>query len=122
MGEILKFKRTLYGLKDAPQLCYKHLKEMLMKLGLRSIKNVLCLFTGDQLIVFFYVDGIVVLVHPQQLEHHNQFERCLKAAYDIRSLGDLTWSLDVRVVEIGQQDPCGWYNTRSITRCQRSLT
>ena len=75
-----------------------------------------CLFISDQLIVFFYVDDIVVLVHPQQLEHHNQFDRQLRAAYDIRSPGDLTWSLGIRVVGIGQQDPYSWYKSRSLTR------
>jgi hypothetical protein len=98
MGELLELKRALYGLKDAPLLWYKHLKETLIRLGLRPIKDVPCLFTSEQLIVFFYVDDIVVLVHPQHLSYHSQFKQQLEAAYDVRSLGDLTWFLGVRVV------------------------
>jgi hypothetical protein len=35
LGKLLKLKRALYRLKDAPLLWYKHLKETVMKLGLR---------------------------------------------------------------------------------------
>lgn len=70
LGRLLKLKRALYGLKDAPLLWYKHLKETLIRLGLRPVKDVPCLFTNDRLIVFFYVDDIVVLVHPDHLGDH----------------------------------------------------
>jgi hypothetical protein len=70
LGKILELKRALYGLKDAPLLWYKHLKETLIKLGLRPVKDVPCLFTNERLIVFFYVDDIVVLVHPDHLDDH----------------------------------------------------
>jgi hypothetical protein len=36
------------------------------------------LFTNDKLIVFFYVDDIVVLVQLEDLEAHEEFERALK--------------------------------------------
>jgi hypothetical protein len=60
-----------------------------MKLSLRLVKDVPCLFTNKKLIVFFYVDNIVVLVHPDHLDDHRLFERELKAVYNLRKLGEL---------------------------------
>jgi hypothetical protein len=89
LGKLLKLKRALYGLKDAPLLWYKHLKETMIKLDLKPVKDVPCLFTNERLIVFFYVDDIVVLVHPDHLDNHQRFERRLEAVYDLRKLGEL---------------------------------
>jgi hypothetical protein len=48
------------------------------------------LFTNEKLIVFFYVDDIVVLVRPEDLEVHEEFERALKNQHEIRCLGKLS--------------------------------
>ena len=70
LGKLLELKRALYGLKDAPLLWYNHLKETLKKLGLKPVEGVQCLFTNARLLVFFYVDDIVVLVHPSYLSYY----------------------------------------------------
>jgi hypothetical protein len=70
----------------------------MIKLGLRPVKDVPCLFTNERLIVFFYVDDIVVLVHPDYLDNHQQFERRLEAVYELRKLGELKWFLGIRVL------------------------
>lgn len=101
LGELLELKRALYGLKDAPLLWYKHLKETLINLDLKPIKDVPCLFINDRLIVFFYVDDIVVLVHPDHLGYHQIFERRLEAVYELRKLGELKWFLRIRVLRDG---------------------
>jgi hypothetical protein len=93
LGELLELKKALYGLKDAPLLWYKHLKETLIQLGLRSVKDVPCLFVNERLMLFFYVDDVVVLVHPDHLDDHRQFEKRLEAMYDLRKLGELKWFL-----------------------------
>jgi len=65
---------------------------------MRPVKDVPCLFTNEKLIVFFYVDDIVVLVHPDHLDDHRQFEKQLQDVYDLRKLGELKWFLGVRVL------------------------
>jgi hypothetical protein len=47
------------------------------------------LFTNKRLIVFFYVDDIVVLVHPDYLDDHQRFKKQLEAVYDLRKLREL---------------------------------
>jgi hypothetical protein len=86
LSKLLELKKALYGLKDALLLWYKHLKETLTQLGLRSVKNVSCLFINERLIVFFYMDDIVVLVYPNHLNDYRQFKKRLEAVYSLRKL------------------------------------
>src|SRR4051812_7247311 len=50
-----------YGLKTSPLLWHRELTKALTELGLKPIPGVNCLFRNEKLIVFFYVDDIVVL-------------------------------------------------------------
>jgi hypothetical protein len=68
----------LYGLKEAPLLWYNDLCTSLRKIGLKPVPGIPCLFTNEKLIVFFYVDDIVVLVRSEDLAAHEEFERALK--------------------------------------------
>jgi hypothetical protein len=54
------------------------------------VPGILCLFTNEKLIVFFYVDDIVVLVRLEDLAAYKEFERSLKIRYEIRCLGKLS--------------------------------
>jgi hypothetical protein len=89
LGKLIELKKALYGLKDALLHWYKHLKETLTQLGLRSVKDVSCLFINERLIIFFYMDDIVVLVYPNHLNDYHQFKKQLEAVYSLRKLGEL---------------------------------
>jgi hypothetical protein len=82
-GELLLILRALYGLKEAPLLWYTELQKTLKKLGLKPVPGVSCLFSNDHLLVFFYVDDMVVLVHPSKLGHKKIFEKRLLQIYDL---------------------------------------
>lgn len=97
-GELLQLLRALYGLKEAPLLWYEELSSTLKKLGLKPVPGVPCLYSNDELIVFFYVDDIVVLVHPNHMNAFKDFERRLLQTYEIRALGELRWFLGIRVI------------------------
>jgi hypothetical protein len=98
LGQLLELKRALYGLRDAPRLWYKHLTATLEKLGLRQVPGVPCLYSNDQLIVFFFVDDIVVAVASKNKDAYHRFDQQLRATYDVRFLGELKWFLGVRVI------------------------
>jgi hypothetical protein len=97
-GTLLLLCRALYRLKEAPLLWYQDLAKTLQDLGLKQVPNTPCLFANDDLIVFFYVDDIVVLVHPSKLNIHKAFESKLFSQYKLRSMGQLNWFLGIRVV------------------------
>ena len=98
LGRILTLRRALYGLKDAPLLWYKELTKSLTALGLHPIPNTPCLYINADLIIFFYVDDIVVLVHPSKQTAHKSFEAKLLKRYKLRTLGQLQWFLGIRII------------------------
>jgi hypothetical protein len=48
----------------------KYLKEKLIKLDLQLVKDISCLFTNKRLIVFFYINNIIVLVHSNYFSNY----------------------------------------------------
>ncbi len=97
-GKILLLLRALYGLREAPLLWYQEFRRTLRKLGLEPVDNAPCVWINKHLIIFFYVDNIIILVHPSNLHVHQQFEEELLNIYKIRKLGQLKWFLGIRVV------------------------
>ena len=67
-------------------------------MGLQEVPGEPCLFVNAWLIVFFYVDDIVALCRKKHLYYLDEFEKNLRARYEIRALGELNWFLGVRIV------------------------
>jgi len=63
---VLKLLKALYGLRIAPLLWFTYLVVSLERLGLLLIRDTLCVFVNNDLIVFFYVDNIAVLYHKSK--------------------------------------------------------
>ena len=62
--------RALYGLKQSPDLWYRNLSEALIELNLEPISGVDCLFISQDshILLFFFVDDIVLLYEKEVLE------------------------------------------------------
>ena len=86
---------ALYGLKTFPLLWYKELTATLFEFGLKPILNVNCLYTDGRLIVFFYINNIVILSTKEDLPRLAEFEAKLLDRYEIRALGNLHWFLGI---------------------------
>jgi len=86
---IWELHRALYGLKTSPLLWYKDLTKTLRELELQEVPDAPCLWISDKLIVFFFVDDIVVLARSGHIAALQDFERKLLQRYEIRSLGEL---------------------------------
>ena len=63
---VLKLLKALYSLRIAPLLWFTYLAVSLERLGLLLIRDTLCVFINNNLIVFFYVDDITVLYHKSK--------------------------------------------------------
>lgn len=96
-GILLLLLRALYGLKQSPALWYKNLSTTLTNLGLEPIPGVDCLFANDSMVVFFFVDDIVVIFDRRHAEKVNEFQAKLFEAYEMRYLGELQWFLGIRI-------------------------
>ena len=71
----------------------------MQKLGLKPVPECACLFTSSTLIVFFFVDDIVVLFHRSNKASYDEFRTGLMAHFRLREIGELKWFLGIRVIQ-----------------------
>jgi hypothetical protein len=106
-GKLLHLKRALYGLRRSPLLWLQELTSALLELGFKPIPEAQCLFTNGRIIVFFYVDDMVILYHISHQSEFNQFKQSLLQRYEFKDLGELKWFLGIRVIR-NRQDQRLW--------------
>lgn len=94
---LLLLLRALYGLKQSPALWYRHLSQTLIDLGLEPVAGVQCLFSNDFMLLFFFVDDIVVLFDQQYTTQVDEFQTRLFNTYEMRYIGELEWFLGIRI-------------------------
>lgn len=97
-GEILEVLLALYGLKESPLLWYRELEGTLLGLGLRATPGFPCLYVNDWLILFVYVDDIVMAYHHSNEHLQENFESKLIQMYNLKTMGNITWFLGIRVL------------------------
>ena len=67
---VLRINRNLYGLREAPLLWWSHLdRELRTHLRVQPATFDECCYVGPDIILLCYVDDILVLGTPAQLEH-----------------------------------------------------
>ena len=103
---------TLYDLKQTSMLWYKKLISILKNLKLISVFEINCLYTNDWLILFFYVDNIVVLSIKQNADKFQIFEKALLMKFQMRIFEKLNWFLNIRIIRDRK--------SRKIWLCQNS--
>ena len=102
-GHCLRLKRALYGLRRSPILWQQEFSGTLKNLGLKQIPEEPCLFTNGRIIVFFYVDDIVLLARKEFRDEMLRLKAELMKKYEMRDLGELQWFLNIRVIRDRQQ-------------------
>lgn len=70
---------ALYGLKQSLALWYRNLSQKLVELGLEPVTGVDCLFINNYMLVFFFVDDIVVLFDCQHVKEVDKFKQTSSA-------------------------------------------
>ncbi len=93
-----KLNKTLYELKQISILWYRNLITILKDLELQSISKINCLFVNDWLILFFYVDDIMIICLKENLNWMRFFEKSLMKRFEMRVLKELKWFLKIRII------------------------
>jgi hypothetical protein len=91
-GELLQMLRALYGLEESPLgplLWYKDLRETLKSLGLTPVSGFPCVYVNNWLIMFVYVDDIVMAFHTMDWHLHQEIKNKLDYPYNLECLGQL---------------------------------
>ena len=97
-GKVLLLRKALYGLKQAPQLWYNYLTKTLKQLGLQEVQGTNCVLTNDSIILFYFVDDIMLLHRPENRPQAERLINQLKEQCDIRVLPNANWFLGIRIV------------------------
>ena len=58
-----------------------------------------CFYANDSLILFFYVDDIVMLSVKHNIDQLIKFEISLLMKFQMRALDDLNWFLSIRIIQ-----------------------
>jgi hypothetical protein len=93
-----KLNKVLYELKQVSILWYRNLITILKDLKLQSISKVNCLFVNDRLILFFYVDDIMIIYLKENLNRMRFFEKSLIKRFEMRILKELKWFLEIKII------------------------
>jgi Reverse transcriptase (RNA-dependent DNA polymerase) len=98
-----RLNRALYGLRISPKLWQQEATRVLEKLGLQRVPEDPCVFVKRGIIVFFYVDDILIASHPSVGEEARQLERDLQAHWELTDHGEAEWFLNIRILRDRQQ-------------------
>jgi hypothetical protein len=76
-------------------LWFKHLTIIIKRLRFKPILECACLYTNGRIIIFFYVDNIVIIVYLKYYSNFLNFKAKLIVVYKIRDIGELKWFLGI---------------------------
>lgn len=97
-GRILKLQRALYGLRCSPLLWQKELTRTLEELGFEKVPHEPCCMMKNGIIIFFYVDDIVLAYQKGKENEVKHLTDQLQRKYQLTGGNDLQWFLGIEVV------------------------
>jgi hypothetical protein len=97
-GKVLHLQKALYGLRESPLLWQRHFTKTLTRLGFTPVPHEPCCFVKDGVLIFFYVDDIVVAYRKRAQEVVDAALGELKRIYTLQGGQDLQWFLGVEVI------------------------
>jgi hypothetical protein len=97
-GTVLKVNKALYGLRISPLLWQKEFTSTLTALGFQSVPHEPCCLIKNGIIIFFYVDDIILAYYKQRESEAQRAIRQLQERYVLTGGDDLQWFLGVEII------------------------
>ena len=97
-GTVLHLYKALYGLRRSPYLWQKRLTSVLHQLGFQTIPHEPCCMTMEGILIFFYVDDIVLASPKGKTARAREIMKELNKTFKLTGGGDLQWFLGVEVI------------------------
>ena len=88
-GKLYWLLMALYGLRRSPLIWLTEFSGALTDLRLVQVPESPCLFTNRRIVVFFFVDDVVILYHPIYETEYIVSKEALMKRYEFKDLGDL---------------------------------
>ena len=102
-GTILKLQKALYGLRISPLLWQREFTATLRSLGFSTVPHEPCCMIKNGIIIFFYVDDIIVAYKRDSETAAQRVVEQLKEKYTLTGGKDLQWFLGVEIIRDRQQ-------------------
>ena len=99
-GKCWRLLKALYGLRKSPKLWFDELVSFLNGLGFYHCPDEPCILINKDtgLILFLYVDDLLVIAQQDCIHHINQFKTALNSKYGIKDLGEAMSFLNIRIL------------------------
>lgn len=95
---ILKLNKALYGLRESPLLWQKLFNQVLREAGCQPVKHEPCCWIRDGVILFYYVDDIVVAFKEEKRSVADDLITHLRSKFALQGGDEAQWFLGVAVV------------------------
>ena len=96
-GRILRLNKAVYGLRQSPVLWQRLFTTTLLEIGFKPVPHEPCCLTYDGILIFFYVDDIVLAYRKSQESKAQDLMNQLKRHYNISGGEDLQWFLGIQI-------------------------
>jgi hypothetical protein len=97
-GTVLRLRKALYGLRQAPLLWQQHFTATLRDIGFLPVPHEPCCYTKNGVLVFFYVDDIVLAYRQSQQQEIDKIVQVLQSKYHLTGGSSLQWFLGIEVL------------------------
>jgi hypothetical protein len=84
-------------------LWQKEFTTTLKSMGFQDVLHEPCCMIKDGILLFFYVDDIIVAYHKNKLDDATKAVNILKEKYTITRGDDLQWFLSVEIIRLRDQ-------------------
>jgi hypothetical protein len=98
-GTLLKLLKALYGLRISPLLWQKEFTAALTTLGFKPVPQEPCCMIQSGIIIFFYVDDIIIAYHRTQEQEAIRIVTQIQGKYLCTGGEDLQWFLGMEVIQ-----------------------
>jgi hypothetical protein len=97
-GMILMLQKALYGLRESPLLWQRDLTATLHELGFKTVPQEPCCMTKGGIIIFFYVDDIVLAYKKERESEIQSVMENLQKRYKLTGGKPLQWFLGIEII------------------------
>jgi hypothetical protein len=98
LSKYLLLNKTFYNLARAPRFWFKNFSSIFLSIGFRQIPDISCLFTNRMIIVFFYIDNIVILNRKKNKIITKKFKTNLYQKYKLKDKEKLKWFFKLKII------------------------
>ena len=97
-GTILQINKALYGLRISPLLWQKEFTRTLGEIGFETVPHEPCCLMKEGILIFFYVDDIIVAYTQSKQQEAQQAVKRLQDKHTFTGGNDLQWFLGMEII------------------------